>query len=120
MNYFSANEKISGKDFVHLYTGVTIEDLTSLIEKEMLSSGYKKLDSTAEKITFSRGNRVLRILFGAFVKYFKFSFRFSMDQELDGVKVHVVKDTSGMSGGIVGVSQVKKELKRIAQQLQYL
>ena len=117
MKSFIKNESTSKSNFIHIYSGITKDDLDKKIYELLLSSGYKLKDGQFGNATYVKGNRALRILFGAFVKYYKFNIMTSSNSS-DELKVEVEKESSGMSGGLIGVSQVKNELKRLAQILQ--
>ncbi len=114
MNYFIKNESISKSNFIHIYSGITKEELDRKIDQLFLSSGYTMKDGQIGKATYVKGNRVLRLLLGAFIKYFKFDV-ITSSNSLSEIKMEVKKETSGMSGGLIGVSQVNTELKRLAQ-----
>jgi hypothetical protein len=119
MKNFIKNESTSKENFIHVYSGISKDELDKKIDKQLLSSGYRMTDGKLGNATYVKGNRTLRILFGAFVKYFKFIV-VSTSNNSDEVKVEVKRATSGMSGGLIGVGQVKNELKRLAQVLQTL
>ncbi|MCD6556525.1 MAG: hypothetical protein J7K64_04960 [Bacteroidales bacterium] len=102
---------------MHIYSGISKDELDVKIDELLLSSGYKMKEGKLGNATYVKGNRALRILFGAFVKYFKFNIETNSNNS-DELKVEVKKATSEMTGGLIGVSQVKKELKRMAQILQ--
>ena len=55
----------------------------------------------------------MRILFGAFVKYFKFAVQAKEDNS--DIKLRITKHSSGISGGLIGIGQVRKELKRLGE-----
>lgn len=94
-------------------TGCTQEELDNKLNHFFSSEGYKPKSSTAETKTFEKGNRVLRILFGAFVKYHKQSVMIKEEGGLFSVMLH--RDSSGMSGGLIGMRQVKKEFERLTE-----
>lgn len=94
-------------------TGCTREELDNKLNLFFTSEGYKLKSSNGETTTFTKGNRILRILFGAFVKYHKQSVIIKNEGELFSVMLH--KDSSGMSGGLIGVNQVKKEFARLSE-----
>ncbi|MBK5723010.1 hypothetical protein JGH11_19255 [Dysgonomonas sp. Marseille-P4677] len=110
MLYFK--EDIPNKDskLIYIYQGTTVAQMQSEIEALMLSLGYKHLGQGL----FEKGSRAMRLLFGAFCKYFKF--RVVVEDNSNGeVKVTVSKDTTGLSGGAIGVNQVKKEFYNLSQ-----
>jgi hypothetical protein len=114
MKNFIKNEISSKKNFIHIYSGISKDELDMKIDDLLVSSGYKMKEGQIGNATYVRGNRVLRILFGAFVKYFRFNLITSSNSS-DEIKVEVKKETSGMSGGVIGIIQVKKELNRLGQ-----
>ena len=116
MTTFLRNETASNKDFIHVYSGISKDDLDKKIDKLFLSSGYTLKEGQPGDATYVKGDRILRILFGAFVQYFKFNV--VTTQYADEVKLEVTKSTSGMSGGVIGVNQVKKELRQLEQLFQ--
>jgi len=60
-----------------------------------MQRGYKADGGVMGNAAYVRGNRTLRILFGAFVKYFNFTI--SVSDVMNGVlKVGIKKNTSGM------------------------
>lgn len=117
MSYFKNNESHTKQEVIHVYSGTTKEELSQLLHEKLLEAGYQMKEGDLGNGTYSRGNRVMRILFGAFVKYFIFQFAVYA-AENNEVKVRVIKGTSGMAGGLIGVSQVKKEFARLADMLQ--
>lgn len=117
MAYFVKNELIDGSTVLHVYSGINATDLGMAVSQMLTSSGYSIKEGKPGDAVYEKGNRILRLLLGAFVKYFKFGVR--VEEGGDGtLKVRVHKLTSGMSGGLIGIGQVKSELKRLADILQ--
>jgi hypothetical protein len=106
----------AGGRHVNLYSGISAEEISKLIDSYFLSSGYVKKETGPNSVTYTKGSRFMRLMFGAFCKYFKFivSVRPVDDST---VEVSVTKDSSGMSGGAIGMSQVKNEFDRIKKGL---
>ena len=98
---------------VYNITGTTKEELENKLNLFFTSEGYKLKSAEGETHTYIKGNRVLRILFGAFVKYHKQSVIMKNEGELFSVMLH--KDSTGMSGGLIGMNQVKKEFARLSE-----
>ncbi|MBI5538787.1 MAG: hypothetical protein HY951_01910 [Bacteroidia bacterium] len=117
MKYFKQNETLNGDSCVNLYSGITQEALNTEVDKFFKSSGYKLKDGIPGNATYEKGNKTMRILFGAFAKHFLFQAK-TYANEPDTVKVTVVKGTNGIAGGLVGMKQVKDELARISRELQ--
>ena len=71
-----------------------------------------KKDKGDEKI-YQKGNKVLRVLLGVFVKYFKLVVTIKQDGELFSVKIF--RDMNlAMSGGLIGINKSRKEFSRIS------
>ncbi len=97
---------------VYNITGTSKEELENKLNLFFTSEGYKLKSAEGETHTYTKGNRVMRILFGAFVKYHKQSVIIKNEGELFSVMLH--KDSTGMSGGLIGMNQVKKEFARLS------
>lgn len=105
MLYFKDIDLKSEERFVYTYSGASQSELEKIIDSTMVSKGYKHLGNGL----YEKGNRMLRLLLGAMHKYFKF--QVSLDaSNPEEIKVGVKKATSGMSGGLIGMNQVKNEL----------
>ena len=96
---------------VYNMTGCTKEELDNKLNLFFTSQGYKVKKAEGESTTFEKGNRVLRLLLGAFVKYHKQTVTIKNEGELYSVMLH--RDSSGMSGGLIGMNQVKNEFSRL-------
>lgn len=96
---------------VYNMTGCTKEELDNKLNLFFTSQGYKVKKAEGESTTFEKGNRILRLLLGAFVKYHKQTVTVKNEAELYSVMLH--RDSSGMSGGLIGMNQVKKEFTRL-------
>lgn len=116
MPHFVSTESMDGSTVLNVYSGIGAQDLAMAVSQKLTAAGYSIKEGKPGDAVYEKGNRTMRILFGAFVKYFKFGVR--VEDGGDGnLKVRVHKLTSGMSGGLIGVGQVKTELKRIAHDL---
>ncbi|OSZ76955.1 hypothetical protein CAP36_11010 [Chitinophagaceae bacterium IBVUCB2] len=98
---------------VYNITGTSKEELENKLNLFFTSEGYKLKSSVGETHTYTKGNRVMRILFGAFVKFHKQSAIIKNEGDLYSVMLH--KDSTGMSGGLIGMNQVKKEFARLSE-----
>lgn len=108
MAYFKGTTLSSSERFVFSYSGISQPDLEKAIDDLMKSLNYKHLGGGV----YERGNHTTRLLLGAFHKYFKF--RVSIDaSDPNTILVGVMKATSGMSGGVIGMNQVKTELANL-------
>lgn len=98
---------------VYNITQCTREELMNKLNLFFTSEGYKQSSTEGDTTYYTKGNRVLRLLFGAFVKYHKQSLNVKQEGDLFSVMLH--KDSSGISGGLIGMTQVKKEFARLAE-----
>ncbi|MFD2286406.1 hypothetical protein GJU39_00595 [Pedobacter petrophilus] len=96
----------------NLYQDVSIAEMTEQIKQLFEQQGYKVTDQQFGNLLLEHGNRVMRILFGAFVKYYKFSVTMVQSAENE-LTVNVFQQSSGMSGGLIGMKQIKTELTRL-------
>src|SRR5687768_11431628 len=112
MAAFTKNEHYSNQVFVHQYSGVDSNQLANTANEVLTKDGYKLVEGQPGNATYEKGNRTMRLLFGAFVKYSKINV--SSAAEAGVCKLTVDRKTSGMSGGLIGVNQVKKEMERVA------
>jgi hypothetical protein len=94
-------------------SGKTAEGVAGNLSTEMLAQGYKLEVGTADNGVYGKGNKVMRILFGAFVK--RFAFRVHVTNEGNATQLVFVKDGKGYAGGVIGVNQVKKEFSRLVE-----
>ncbi len=117
MGYFQKNEFLSPDNFIHIYSGTSKDELNKQIDEVLLSDGYRMIIGNPGNAVYEKGNKTMRVWFGAFVKYYKFKF-LTFSDDSGNIKVQVVKDSSGMSGGMIGMDQVKKELTRLSIVLQ--
>ncbi len=98
---------------VYNVTGASRAELDNKLSLFFTAEGYKLIKSEGDNKTWEKGNRVLRILFGAFVKYHKIFV--AVKQESNLFSVMVQRDSTGMSGGAIGMSQVRREFTRITE-----
>ncbi len=98
---------------IYNITACTKEELENKLNLFFTSEGYTLKSSQGEVSAYTKGNRVMRILFGAFVKYHKQSVTIKNEGSLFSLMLH--KDSTGMSGGVIGMNQVKKEFARLSE-----
>ena len=98
---------------IYNITGSSKEALDNKLNLFFSSEGYSLKSTEGEIRTYEKGNRTLRILFGAFTKYHKQSVTVKQQGELYSLMLH--RDSTGMSGGLIGMNQVKKEFHRLTQ-----
>ena len=93
--------------------GCTADELDNKLNLFFTSESYKLKSAEGDVRKYEKGNRVLRILFGAFVKYHKQSV--TVVRQGDAYTLTLQKESSGMSGGLIGMNQVKKEFARLSE-----
>jgi len=86
------------------------------VETFFLAEGYRLEAGEPHDAVYGIGNNVLRILFGAFIKRYKF--KVQVLPSGNGSSISVVKGMSGAMGGAIGYSKMKKELARVREALQ--
>ena len=107
---FIRNAIATGDMFRHVYGGMTKSELDERAAQLLSAWGYKRVSDTAQgAAVYEKGNRVARLLLGALVKYFKVSVTTSVSPS-DEVICEVRTESSGMSGGLIGMNQVKTEM----------
>lgn len=112
MPYFQKNENYSNQLFIHQYSGIDAGTLANNADQLLKKDGYNLIEGQVGNGTYEKGNRTMRILFGAFVKYSKI--HVASNSQGETAKLVVDRKTSGMSGGLIGMNQVKKEMERVA------
>lgn len=98
---------------IYNISGCTIQELDNKLNLFFTSQGYHVKPTTGEIRTYEKGSRVLRMLLGAFVKYHKQSV--TVKPNGDQFQLLLQRDSTGMSGGLIGMNQVKKEFGRITE-----
>ena len=109
MNFTVAD---SAKDRVIFnFTDCTKEELDNKLHLFFTSEGYKYKGEQDNGKIYTKGNKALRAILGAFWKYFKMFVAVRNENALFSVLVQ--KDASGFMGGAIGMHQVKKEFERL-------
>ncbi len=112
MSYFSETASSASGRHVNLYTGISAEELSKIVDAYFVGNRYKKDTSGSGSVTYTYGSRFMRIMFGAFCKYFKFIVAVRPINE-NTVELSISKDSTGFSGGAIGLNQVKNEFNKI-------
>ncbi|RBQ03743.1 hypothetical protein [Pedobacter miscanthi] len=96
----------------NLYKNVSVEEMTKKVTELMEQQGYNVTYDQFGNLILEKGSRIKRLLLGAFVTYYKFSVTITpgADNELT---VNIFQQSSGMSGGLIGMNQIKTELARL-------
>lgn len=115
MKNYARTENSSKEGFTHIYSDISTDELADKVHDWFTSNGYKLKNGEAGNGTYEKGSRVARLLLGAFYKYFKW--QVNTGQSNSEPSIRVSKESSGMSGGVIGMNQVKKELENVANRL---
>ncbi|PQL90331.1 hypothetical protein [Apibacter adventoris] len=118
MSYFVNNKLSSSSAFTHVYQCTSQSELENSIDIALRGQGYKKGESSKDLI-YIKGNRWVRLMLGAFHKYYKFKIVIRPEGE-SHFSVLVSSASTGMSGGIIGVGQIKDETKKLYNLFQFI
>ncbi|QEG22189.1 hypothetical protein [Mariniblastus fucicola] len=89
------------------------QTVAAAVQQYFLGEGYRMEDGNPVDAIYGIGNNLLRILFGAFVK--RYRFKVQVVPVGTGSQVSVEKGMSGVMGGAIGYAKMKKELNRIRE-----
>lgn len=102
-----------------LYTETTQEELVVAVDKLMSEEGYKIDSGAIGDAIYVKGDKTMRLLFGAFVKYHKLRIVTTIKNENQFI-VDIRDATPELSGGLMGIKQAKKELARLSALFEHL
>lgn len=94
-------------------TGCTKDELENKLNLFFTSEGYKLKSAEGDNKVFTKGSRIKRLLLGAFAPYHKQTVSIKSSGDFFSLLLH--KDSSGISGGLIGMNQVKKEFARLSE-----
>mgnify|MGYP000157644900 CR=1 FL=1 len=116
LNALNGNAPVITKDKgIFNFTHLTQDELAAKVENFLKTKGYKLEEGAANNGKYGKGSRVLRILFGAFVK--RFAWKITVDPNGQLTQLIIGKEAKGYVGGAIGVHQVNKEFKSIVGSL---
>ncbi len=116
---FISKEVISGR-VILLFEQASVEGLSEKAHDFFINNKYKlKQGGFPGNGVYEHGNYILRLLFGAFVRYFKFNVEVNRHDERT-IAVKVEKGHSGFSGGVIGMVKLNKELKKLGTAMEQL
>ena len=95
------------------FSEVSREELENKLTLFFSSEGYTLKSHEGESYSYTKGNRVMRLLFGAFVKYHKQTL--IVKEQGSVFLVLLQRESTGISGGLIGMNQVRKEFGRLAE-----
>jgi hypothetical protein len=97
---------------VYNITGTSKAELDNKLNLFFTSENLPLKTDNGEEKVFQKGNKVMRILLGAFVKYFKLAV--TVKQQDDHFSVRLHRDMGLiLSGGLMGIKASRKEFERI-------
>ena len=102
---------LKGKSQQYILSGANIDSVHQTFTNILAELGYEEKSTDWQKTVYSKGNRVLRLLLGVFIKYNKVEVSFSNAGET--VTAIINNASSGFSGGVIGMVQTTKEFKKI-------
>jgi hypothetical protein len=112
---FQAPTKKDGA-YVLTYNNISKDELAQKIAKFFAKEGYKLEGGLPAAGIYGKGSTFWRILFGAFVKRYKFAVQIQTNAN-GQTELYLTKEMSGISGGIWGYNQMKNEHERLANVL---
>lgn len=94
--------------------GSQSQQVVDMVSQYLIQNGYKMESGTPEYAVWGKGNKTMRVLFGAFVKRYAFNV---MVHPLDdgNTRFEFTRKEKGNIGGVIGHQQVVKELDRHKQ-----
>lgn len=110
-----ASEALKGKSHQFTLENRSIESIQKSVTNILGEMGYVVRPGDEQQTVYTKGNRILRLLLGAFVKYNKLNITFSSNN--NKIIVIINGGSSGYSGGVIGMAQVNKEFKKVIETL---
>ena len=112
MSHFNAIESTHKYGTIFSYSNIELHELATKIEDLLLSEGYRIDGGGLGDAMFVKGDSTMRMLFGAFVKFYKL--RVVTSKNDDGQCLVDLRDaTPELSGGLIGIKQTRKEIERL-------
>src|SRR5258706_1045657 len=99
---------------VHNITGVSREELDNKLYLLCSSERFSRKKDTPDEKVFQRGNKVLRVMFGVFVKYFRIAVSIKTGGQVFSLRL--MRDMNlALSGGLMGIAASRKEFERLTE-----
>ena len=117
--YFIRTEMSTTDMFLHVYGGISREGLEQKINALLTNWGYKLKGGENGCVMYEKGRRAARIWLGALAKYAKISVRIIVASP-DELKCEIRSQSSGISGGLIGVNQMNTEIRNLFTAFQYI
>ncbi len=103
--------KIDKNKAIYVFKATNKDDLGQKVNEYLKKQGYSLEAGVNTNGTYGKGNKVLRVLLGAFVKRFEWHVEVSDINNSTGLTF--TKKAKGYSGGLIGMNQVKNEYNRL-------
>jgi len=107
--------KIENDKAIYVFKNTNKDALGDKINEYLIKEGYQIEQGNKVIGVYGKGNKVMRILFGAFVK--RFEWHVEINDINGSTGLIFTKNSKGYAGGVIGVQQVKKEFSRIVELL---
>jgi hypothetical protein len=99
---------------VYNITGATRAELENKLNLFFASEKLPLKSEKGDEKLYIRGSKTMRILFGAFVRYFRVAVTIRQENELFSVRL--LRDMNlVVSGGLIGINKSRKEFTRITE-----
>lgn len=102
-------------EYYYLYENTTIDSLAQQVHSFFQNEGYKLEEGNVQNGVYGTGSAFLRFLLGGFVKRNKF--KIEIEENANRVRLSVRGAMSGFSGGLLGRSKMKNELRKITDKI---
>jgi hypothetical protein len=112
------NTQQADNNVVYTIEGLSVEEVSQKISDYFTAQNYKLEKGTKEDGVYGIGNDVMRIIFGAFVKRYKFQVKVTPSEKQ--TLVTFTKAMTGVSGGAIGYAKLNKEYKRLTEEMKAL
>jgi len=106
---------ITKSEATYRFSKLSEDDLATKLQSFLLNKNYKLEEGTAKNGLYGKGSKVLRILFGAFVK--RFAWQITISSVNGSTQLVFFKQAKGYVGGVIGVAQVNSEFNSIVNSL---
>lgn len=98
------------------FSGGTVDQIADKAALYMAARGYHLESGGKTQGVYGRGSAAAHVILGALSKRAKFNLTVAEDGE--NVTLVVAKGMSGMGGGLIGASKIKKELSAVTSGIQ--
>lgn len=100
------------------FQGCDAKSAAKALETFFVERGYRLEEGTTMAGSYGIGSKVAAILLGAMVRRFRFDIRITSNGE--ATRIDLNKGMTGFSGGLIGISRMKKELAQLTADLHKL